>query len=737
MSKQPTRQLSLQQPISKRTYSKQQQQRGTIRRQRSADDNRSQSSGSLLYHSIGDQSLKSRRDKTNWNSLERPKVRIAWSSTIDNGNKVEVIASRIGTSSSKTVRGNLTSSGGSSSTIGTDKATILYSHQELAERLRVAWKQREANKSNIDIFLAHETTADDSRCESRLSNASCEQIKSDDNNSFNLSTSLQSSSSSSSSSVLSSGNDTKHIGEKEVKVILDARTKRASFQSGTNVAFTGGIQKNTFVSPTIKDSVLGDKLERHDKIKERNATLLSDPKAKRTNSAPPIQRRSTPTLTNIHGSLAKAKVNIIIDTPKIGRSKDVCNNNGINNTLREVKNEKKDWINSGKVGINVNQHGDDNSSVKSAPILSLNHGGGSTEKLKPITTKKRARSGKRRVEESGKKSELSKTNHDVVTMVSLVSDADSDSEIERNSPRDDKLVRQLRSNLPTTPIIKSCSPLLMNTGSLMVSTNTLDNSLMPRRVLKSVSFQQDSIDGEINLRPRSEDKKSILSNDAGRSIQQIIRGSSAHGDENKTSWYLENTRDVEVLSGTTTMTMTTMMTTATSSSSSNYWKECGDDTASTLTDREKRCLVVPIGDPQDKKRKILLQRTKSVQPRELCDDNQSTMQIETKETSSDIAERQLDSRSIHRRGSTAISLQTSISKLIQGDNFESSPIDMESIDALDVNQPVEPYLSTTKEKECWHLYRRMCDKGVCVSFDTVLRGMLTPTEYRLRRREIT
>ncbi|KYN06490.1 hypothetical protein ALC62_02569 [Cyphomyrmex costatus] len=49
--------------------------------------------------------------------------------------------------------------------------------------------------------------------------------------------------------------------------------------------------------------------------------------------------------------------------------------------------------------------------------------------------------------------------------------------------------------------------------------------------------------------------------------------------------------------------------------------------------------------------------------------------------------------------------------------------------------PSEPHFQTTKEKECWHLYRRMCDKGVCVSFDTVLRGMLTPTEYRLRQKE--
>ncbi|KOX71893.1 hypothetical protein WN51_03038 [Melipona quadrifasciata] len=49
----------------------------------------------------------------------------------------------------------------------------------------------------------------------------------------------------------------------------------------------------------------------------------------------------------------------------------------------------------------------------------------------------------------------------------------------------------------------------------------------------------------------------------------------------------------------------------------------------------------------------------------------------------------------------------------------------------------EPHFQTNKEKECWHLYKKMCDKGVCVSFDTVLRGMLTPTEYRLRQREVS
>lgn len=43
---------------------------------------------------------------------------------------------------------------------------------------------------------------------------------------------------------------------------------------------------------------------------------------------------------------------------------------------------------------------------------------------------------------------------------------------------------------------------------------------------------------------------------------------------------------------------------------------------------------------------------------------------------------------------------------------------------------------TTKEKECWNLYRKMSDKGVRVNFDTLLRGMLTPTEYRNRRQSL-
>lgn len=48
-----------------------------------------------------------------------------------------------------------------------DKPSILYSRLELAERLRLAWKHRERNKANINIFLARETL--DERCESETS----------------------------------------------------------------------------------------------------------------------------------------------------------------------------------------------------------------------------------------------------------------------------------------------------------------------------------------------------------------------------------------------------------------------------------------------------------------------------------------------------------------------------------------------------------------------------------------
>ncbi|CAG5082341.1 Protein of unknown function [Cotesia congregata] len=617
----PTRQLSLQPRPTQRTQ---------IRRQKSADGT---GSGATIYDA-------NQRGKKPW-PAERPKVRIAWSSSGLDETKVEVVASRIGTSAKTRGLSN-------SSLMNSDKATILYSRQELAERLRLAWKQREANKSNIDIFLAHETIDESSRCDSRLSTISCDVMKTDQDI-FTLGISPDSS--------VDCEEPEGVDGCKEK--LLDARAKRASFQSGTNVAFMGPINK------LIKEGSSDRILEK----KERAVT--PDCKVnKRTNSAPPSSQRRGSPITLGHLGAGRPKVNIVIDTPKISRPKDAA------------RIDRKD-------------------TGQKAPSLyeeskSVSPNSSSGEKIQgKFVTKKRARTGKRRVEESGAKKSECKQNPDVITMVSLVSDADSDSEVEKNSPRDDKLVRQLRSNLPTTPIIKSCSSLMINTESLSVF---------------SVSFQQDSIDGDL-IRPRSEDKKTTFYNESLSrvSVNQPELGATRTSplDEMKRPW-------LEIASSEL-------------ATSAVFWKSSEEDCP--LTDREKRCLVVPIGDPQDKKRKLLLQRTKSV-PCRTNDENQLAMQIEAKEPAV-TTDKQTELSSIQRTD-TAVFPQT-ISKIIQRSSFDERTIDIR----MENESQAEPVLGTTKEKECWHLYRRMCDKGVCVSFDTVLRGMLTPTEYRLRRREIT
>ncbi|XP_011314331.1 uncharacterized protein [Fopius arisanus] len=667
MSRQPTRQLSLQQP-PKRTQ---------VRRQRSADDNRP---GSNMYHV--EQPVKARREKSTWASVERPKVRIAWSSQVEDSPKVEVIASRIGTTSaSKSGRTTFAAS----SVIAADKAAILYSRQELAERLRLAWKQREANKSNIDIFLAHETAED--RCESRLSTSSCAEPKTledeqerdgviDDDG-------LENCALEDPHRHLDRGKLKLAGNEKEVKVnlVTDARAKRAGFQSGTNVAFNGPVQKNTLVSPVIKDM-----------------RPVGDMRAKRTNSAPPLQRRgalSSP--GNPPGPSVRPRVNIIIDTPKMNKPRD-------SNPLVPFRFERRNSINQGKSSTLTSPHDD------SMP----------PEKHKSMGNKKRSRSGKRRVDETGRKSELSKTNPDVVTMVSLVSDADSDSEVEKNSPRDDKLVRQLRNHLSTTPIIKSCSPMMMNVTNLSTGNvdNCRSNGLIPRRVIKSVSFQQDSIDGELHLRPRSADRKSFTDVQPTVIPQVTLRNS---GEEMRAAW--------QEISSTNSHSPI-------SPASPKYWED-SIDLNQGLTDREKRCLVVPIGDSQDKKRKLLLQRIKSVPARtDSCEERGlSAVQMEIKESASSARTDTREQVECRGNGSIGAALQGSVTKLIESEGFRMTSVDIETVE---VNiEDVEPLLRTTKEKECWHLYRRMCDKGVCVSFDTVLRGMLTPTEYRLRKREPT
>ena len=55
-------------------------------------------------------------------------------------------------------------------------------------------------------------------------------------------------------------------------------------------------------------------------------------------------------------------------------------------------------------------------------------------------------------------------------------------------------------------------------------------------------------------------------------------------------------------------------------------------------------------------------------------------------------------------------------------------------DAIPAQGTNQNTFDNPKEKQCYDMYRKMNKKGVAISFDTILRGMLTPTEYRLRRK---
>lgn len=52
------------------------------------------------------------------------------------------------------------------------------------------------------------------------------------------------------------------------------------------------------------------------------------------------------------------------------------------------------------------------------------------------------------------------------------------------------------------------------------------------------------------------------------------------------------------------------------------------------------------------------------------------------------------------------------------------------IDAFGAGNVFPEYVRSIKEKECWILFQKMVNKGISVSYETIMRGMLTPTEVR-------
>lgn len=73
-------------------------------------------------------------------------------------------------------------------------------------------------------------------------------------------------------------------------------------------------------------------------------------------------------------------------------------------------------------------------------------------------------------------------------------------------------------------------------------------------------------------------------------------------------------------------------------------------------------------------------------------------------------------------------------------NASTAPLRKSSIDLRDTSTVYPEYVRSIKEKECWLLYQKMVKKGISVSYETILRGILTPSEVRAvekKQREIT
>ncbi|XP_057657472.1 uncharacterized protein LOC130894584 [Diorhabda carinulata] len=72
----------------------------------------------------------------------------------------------------------------------------------------------------------------------------------------------------------------------------------------------------------------------------------------------------------------------------------------------------------------------------------------------------------------------------------------------------------------------------------------------------------------------------------------------------------------------------------------------------------------------------------------------------------------------------------------QGDKLQSEANEENKDNDAKKEANSNPALKSHKEKQCWSMYCKMSEKGVNISFDTILRGMLTPTEYRISKKHL-
>ncbi|KOX71894.1 hypothetical protein WN51_03039 [Melipona quadrifasciata] len=697
----PIRQLSLQPPAPRRQQ---------VRRQRSAEDDKSLQICVSPF-------ARGKRGTSGKTGSERPKSivrcgrhqfqdRVAWKENRRKNEKndeelaqVEVVARQIPGRSRSTTRGR------SRGFVGTEKPTILYSRLELAERLRLAWKYREKNKANINIFLARETV--DERCESEMSNHTnaSSPVRKKDESKIEISLddykiqnekeereiekiiidkSIEDLSKNDNSITTSrkgdekflhfSSDDKQVLEENEVSVNTQnkarekadvekeqsneqiskdasiddtntkkkssasidcssyrvtsttlpsikienstlgvmkvskedfslAKQKRASFHSGTNRAFLDPIRSPT--DSTIDKATFSKNSSevRCSSVNERDLPLKKttenqkiDQKSRRTSSAPPQRRFESTSANN------RVHVNIVIDSSGKNKNQGKQDADCKDNAMEKVD------ITSTKISSNR--------AVRSAPL------------------KRRSRSARRRFsknDEDGKsgnrsagraKNSIDSRTMDIVTMVSLVSSTDSDSDTE-NSPRDDKLIDELRSKLPTTSIIKTSINSALSSARKPIKSENIESARkqLTIKVLTSVSSRM-RFDNEMAWRKKDRyeirfvekywiahlsPKDSFDENAPPKEHQPLSR------EEKKTiqPWLaIVNQRgNAATSSSEETVSWRTDITNSSALPILALIHDVEEPLDVPLTDREKRCLAVPIGDLHDKKRKLLKTRS--------------------------------------------------------------------------------------------------------------------------------
>ncbi|KAB0796837.1 hypothetical protein PPYR_10898 [Photinus pyralis] len=486
-----------------------------------------------------------------------------------------------------------------------NKDSILLSHQELAERLRQAWKEREKEKQNLNIFLTHnikerqedEVTNDltDSECAISVDHSTADGTK-------KQKTALQ-----------------RHISTNEnSKSIFQKRMRRTHSVDDAQLDFIYSPVKNEDIK---NRNVVVVPLIESMKLQESNSPKPEVPKPKLT--------RSSSCEPNAPSDERKP-INVII-RPMTATTKRDAYRSRVNSAFNTSNSTPFTKENPRPPQIRASP-----ALLKPSPKLNFVP---VKRRLKSASKKKSGKLAKsesidERDEEKYNSRKLQRcvttTGPDVVTMVSLLSPEESETE---EQPESEKVKPK-----PTPPAV-SRGPSL--------EKNEKDDSNKSFHLRKTVSFQQSSI--------------------------YAVRSFSASFPARRGS-----------------VVTALMLNSSNSDKCANLEKRTTQETG---TD-----------DGREPKRRLL--RTKSNSLYSSTELEESTeLQCENKNPSSTTQNGSLN-------GSNDVKLEVN----------ESPP------------SSNEPAFETPKEKQCWEMYRKMSGKGVRISFETILRGMLTPTEYRLRRK---